>query len=322
MEASKQEAPRPRRKRFERCQEQGQRVQVTPRRLAILRYLAEQRVLTAKQLALLLPAPEKAIRGHTRALYDAGLLDVIAVSRLALTGSEAINDSSLLFGSAPNLYVLTRDGRNLLFEGGLISKEQRERQSPKYGPRNSFYLAHELAIRDVFVWLEQSRRIWESEPAQWHEAKEAYLTLPATQSTSACELHPDAWFQVGLGSLAPGRKLSAFVEVDRGTERGVTRWREKVLGYYGLFATPSLIPAVLGTTRTRVIVTVPDAVRRDSLAAQIGDITGESGIAQHFYLVVASDLSPSVWSAPLWQQPNQAALVPLLPPAITKGSLP
>jgi hypothetical protein len=121
---------------------------------------------------------------------------------------------------------------------------------------------------------------------------------------------PDAWFTLGITDAS---SLTAFVEVDRGTERGLTRWEEKVRSYHALFAKKDYIKTITGQSKARILVTVPDENRRDRLADQIHQLGGESGIQEYFWLIVASDLTPAALVEPLWRQVGKPNLVSLVP---------
>ena len=112
-----------------------------------------------------------------RALFDAGLVDVLAVSRAALAPPGTPNDASLLYGSAPNVYALTARGLEALHRAGLADVPDEGRKRPAYGPRNSLFLAHELAVRDVRVWLELAVRENGYELERWQDGEAAAIGL-------------------------------------------------------------------------------------------------------------------------------------------------
>jgi len=258
-----------------------------------------------------------------RVLFDAGLVDVLPVSRAALAGSrepDAPNDATLLYGSAPNVYAPTRAGLRLLYEAGRIGWETRDRPLPAYGPRNGLFLAHELIVRDVRVWLERGCRRAEAGAAVivWRDGTEAAIALGDT----AGRLCPDAW--VALRLDGQGAALLCLVEVDRGTERGTRRWDEKLAAYGALFdGDRAALRAATGYDKARVLVVTPGVVRRDALAAQIKERSRAvyerlPWLAGRFWLAEESVLRAEgavTLSAPLWRQPGGPALVPAVPPA-------
>lgn len=211
---------------------------------------------------------EKSARRHMRALFDAGLVDVLPVSRAALAPPGAPNDASLLYGSAPNVYALAPRGLEVLHRAGLTEQPNAARKKPTYGPKNSLFLAHELAVRDVRVWLELSARAGGHEVEQWRDGEEAAIDLGRAQAP--LWVRPDAWFVYRLGKTV----LVGLVEVDRGTERGGRRWGEKLSAYAALFGGDCLKGAT-GYVNAHVLVVCPDTRRRDQLSDFIaqGDIS-------------------------------------------------
>ena len=277
----------------------------------MLLFLAKMRFLSLPQIArLCCPAErqdlsEKSARRQMRALFDAGLVDVLPVSRAALASPETPNDASLLYGSAPNVYALAPAGFDALCQVGLWEKPQKGRAKPTYGPKNSLFLAHELAVRDVRVWLEEAARGEGCELEAWHDSEEAAIDLGRTQAPYW--VRPDSWFVLRL----PKAVLVSLVEVDRGTERGDKHWREKLAAYEALFASGRL-PGVTGYTNARVLVVCPDARRRDGLAALIAGLAAPS-LAGRFWLAECSVLEQADLSRPAWRQTGSSLLRPLVP---------
>lgn len=219
---------------------------LTPAKLRALCLLAECRLLSLPQIALLLEgselrpkaAREKSARRHLRELFDARLIAVLPVPRSALAGRDAPNDASLLFGSAPNVYAPTVAGVRLVSGAGLVSPEVARRYGvdskakknsvsvAPYGPKNSLFLAHELLVRDVRVWAERLVYAVKGSAAatveRWEDGEAATLPL-----LSGLDARPDALLVLRTGTGC----LAGLCEADRGTERGTTRWREKVERY-------------------------------------------------------------------------------------------
>ena len=286
-------------------------VSLTPARIEILRYLAELRFLSLPQIArLCYPSPrqdlsEKVARRHMRALFDGGLVDVLAVSRAALAPPGAPNDASLLYGSAPNVYAPTVRGLEALHRAGLADRPDAGRKKPAYGPRNSLFLAHELAVRDVRVWLELMVRENGYRLEQWQDGEGAAIGLDRKQAPFA--VRPDAWFVLRLERPV----LVGLVEVDRGTERGDRRWREKLEAYGALFAGGRL-PAVTGYVNARVLVIAPDARRRDHLQALVEE-HAPALLASRIWLGSHPELDDSSLLSPTWQRPHCQTLQSLVP---------
>lgn len=307
--AAGEEVTLSRRRRYARCPAEALYVSLTPVRLEILRFLVELRFLSLPQIArLCCPSPrqdlaEKSARRQMRLLFDAGLVDVLPVSRAALAPAGLPNDASLLYGSAPNVYAATQLGMETLSRAGLMDKPDTTRKKPTYGPKNSLFLAHELAVRDVRVWLETIARKEGYELERWQDGEAAAIDLDHKRPLFS--VRPDAWFVLRLQEVV----LVGLVEVDRGTERGDRRWQEKLTTYEALFENGDLA-AVTGYVNARVLVITPNAGRRDWIAGFIAD---QNGPATSKFWIAASDVMtvPSL-STECWRQPMNVFLEPLV----------
>ncbi len=243
-----------------------------------------------------------------RELFDAGMADVLPVSRLALAAPDAPNDATLLYGSAPNLYIPTPRGLDALYQAGLIGKDLAKRALPSYGPKNSLFLAHELAVRDVRVWLEQAAQAsgGQQRVLEWKDGADAAIELE--NEGFARWVKPDAWFAYSLRPEPQKLVLVGLVEVDRGTERGDRRWQEKMEAYTGLFSGGSLQSAT-GYVNARILVIAPDARQRDQLAAFIAESGG--AVSSRFWLAESAILETPDLTQALWRK-GVEGLLPLL----------
>ena len=306
-----------RRRRYARSLSLTVSVSLTPTRVEILRHLAELRFLSLPQIArLCCPSgrrdlSEKSARRQMRALFDGGLVDVLPISRAALAPPGAPNDASLLYGSAPNVYMPTARGLDFLHRAGLAGPSGASRKKPAYGPRNSLFLAHELAVRDVRVWLELAARSGGHEVERWHDGEEAVITLGRERGPSV--VRPDAWFVLRLGRAV----LVGLVEVDRGTERGDRRWREK-LGAYGTLFSSGHLNAVTGYVNARVLVLTPDARRRDRLCEMVGQAA--EPLASRFWFASTSALDQPDLGDGQWRRYGVADVQPLVAPEALHGT--
>jgi len=280
---------------------------MTPAKLRLLCGVASYRILSQPQAVRLQGASEKSVQRALRDLFDAGLVDIVAVPRAALAGPHDVNAAALAYGSAPNIYTPSRKGLKLLQEHGLIAGG---RPAPPYGPQNSLFLRHELAVRDVRLWLELAAR---TQPGQalraWHDGPEAALDLGRTGAPKT--LRPDAWFVYRVGRR-DGRDavLVGLVEVDRGTERGDRRWQEKLAGYEALFAGGRLQEAT-GYVNARVLVITPDQARRERLAALLHR-NAAPAIQARFWLAERAVLESLTLGQSCWQRPGSQMLRPLV----------
>lgn len=294
---------------------------LTPASLGLLETVASFRLVSLPQLVRLggvtpvsvspTRLSPKATQRAMRALFDAGLVDVIAAPRAALAEPGDANDSSLLFGSAPNVYSPTRAGIKLLDTHGLTDGLD---PPPGYGPKNALLLRHELGVRDVRVWLTLAARRSPGQAVKaWHDGPEAVIALGQAQAPKV--VRPDAWFVYRLGRQA-GREavLVGLLEFDRATERGERRWAEKVAAYRSLFSGPRLREAT-GYANGRVLVVCPTARRRERLAALIAELAGPA-LAGRFWLIERTRLEEPGFAPSAWQRPGSQVLQPLVPASL------
>jgi hypothetical protein len=290
---------------------------MTPMKLRLLRFVAECGLLSTPQVAALSGHTMKSAYKHLRDLQDHELVQVVAVPRAALSDWSENNDAALLYGSAPKVYQPTREGLHLLFEEGLIGKREAARPIPAYGPKNSLFLAHELEVRDVRVWLEMLRHAHPEHAGvlDWRDGTDAEIALgpaaPAGRPVAQRRARPDAWFVYGLRN---GGKLVGLVETDRGTERGAERWEQKVTAYADLYALGERIREVTGQQSARVLVMTPDAARREWLTAFLDERLAGAGVPpDRFWLAERAVLDDTDLSRAVWRVPGRDALMPLVP---------
>ena len=312
-----------RRRRYERVQG-GPAPALTAQKLALLRFVAELRLLSMPQLARLTGLSERSARRHLRELFDAGLVDRVPVPRAALAPAAEGNDARLLYGSAPTVYVSVKAGVALLVKAGYLPPDAQRLPLPEYGPRNSVFLAHELAVRDARVWLEcDAAKHAGRGVLRWSDGREATIPLP-----DAGVARPDAWFVYRLGRLPPVAEvpdrplvLVGLVETDRGTERGGARWGSKFEDYRRLLLDRAALAAATGYVNARVLVLTPDAQRRDALAGLLAERARETGAAAallgRFWLAERSILEGAELTEPAWRRPGSDGLWPL----VTAGTL-
>lgn len=300
MAASTDKSTTTRRRRYARIADRTP-VTLTPAKVALLRYLGVLGIASSHQLAALACPSAKSGRRHLRQLFDAGLVEVIGASRVMLASPELANDERLLYGSAPNLFTLTRAGQRALTEReiSLASKPT------AMGPKNSLFLGHHLAVNDVYIWLTLTARAhpghrlgtWDNSCRGLNEA-----------SSQVPQIYPDAWFTYHLGK----RTLVAFVEADRSTERGSRRLRQKLAGYQVLYRGDG-IRSLTGYQNARILFLVPSEARRVHLAGQIAKYA-PAALAEVCYLAEMSVLAAASLTTPAWQRPGHSELFPLVSP--------
>ena len=273
---------------------------LTPLKLAALEWVGELRVCTPVQIARVTRLTLKSAREHLRNLYDMGLVERIGIPRAALADPEQALDPALLYGRAPTIYTLTREGAKVLVQQGLAEPEH-VRDIPRYGPGNSFHLAHTLAIKDVAVWLEVVAKSYGHEGLEdWREGKAAVVG----------NAWPDALFLYRL----PAAVLVGLLEVDRGTERGDRWWKEKFARYAAIFRSDLILEAT-GQKTARVIVVAPSARRRDGISALLsGLLLGADVPPERFWIAERAVLAGTDLSAPVWRVAGFEGLHPLVKP--------
>ena len=288
--------PISRRKRFERSAPEHP---LTPVKLALLRHLAECSFLTVPQLADLAGSTPKALRGHMRHLFDMGLVERVGVPRVALEDSDVHSRHTLLFGSAPMIYHLSKAGARTLVAAGMADPEE-VKDLPAYGPHNSLFLAHATQVRDVRVWLEVVART--------HALAGIQSWMDGARTTIG-RVQPDAWFTFPL----KGATLMGLLEIDRGTERRPATWIEKFAQYREVLNTDMLYAAT-GHRTGRVLVIVPSVVRRETLAQLLADcLSGTEVTPERFMLAHRADLQQADLRSPIWHLPGVSERVPLVP---------
>jgi hypothetical protein len=272
---------------------------LTAHKVCLLRMIAECSVLTLPQLARFAGISEKSARDHARDLFDLGLVARTGVPRAALAATDAANASGLLYGSSPTIYSLSPAGAKLLTKAGLLDRDD-GRELPHYGPKNALFLAHELMVRDVRVWLEcLSRAHGHPGAALWRDGPQAAIG----------PTRPDALFVYRLSEAT----LVGLVEVDRATERAPARWEAKFRQYERLFASRA-IEELTGHERGRVIVTVPDARRRDTIAAILERMLMTSHAPpERFWITEHSTLERTDLREAVWRVAGREGLLPLVP---------
>jgi hypothetical protein len=282
-------------------------VALTPSKLDLLQAVAEFGIASLPQLAALAGASGQSARRHLRVLFDAGLVNVVPVARVALADVTRAGDASLLYGSAPNLYTLTRAGGKVLEE---LGRGEGAVVPPRYGPHNSLFLAHELAVRDVRVWLELSaRRRPDQRLERWVDGSRAVIDLKRSQPPR--QARPDAWFVYRIG----GNFLVGLLEVDRGTERGSRRWEEK-LATYAVLLRSERLRETTGYARARVLTLTPNERRRDHLAALVAK-HAPAGMADRFWFATREVLTAPGIHQVGWRPAGSSLLLPLLPAPAT-----
>lgn len=279
---------------------------LTPPKLRLLLYVAECSVLTPPQLTGMSGMTLKAVRNHLRDLYDLGMVERAGVPRAALTHQDTPNTPDLLWGRAPTIYTLSKEGTKALVQAGLVSKAD-VGEIPEYGPKNSLFLAHELQVRDVRVWLEQVRRAYGHPGVErWLDGARAVIELGREQYPR--QARPDAWFTYRF----PEATLMGMVEVDRGTERSPSRWHEKFAQYAPLLC-GDVVQALTGQKQGRVLVICPNEARRKAVADILEGLLPASQVPpDRFWLTTRAALEGTDLRQTTWRVAGRRELMPLV----------
>lgn len=260
---------------------------VTTRQRQALGLIADLQPLATSQVRRMLDLDPKAALRTLRALFDAGLVEKLAVPRAVMAETA---EAAACRGLYEDLYRLTREGARLL-----------GRPTPRLWSRGDWlFLPHEVLVRDVAGHFMAS--------ARHHGLAAPTLHVEETRLRSA---RPDAWLALPLGE----RTLFALVEADRGTERGERHWTEKARTYADLFASGEL-QALTGYARARVLVVAPDWRRCEVLS----DLLERQAPADHwlYWLTPRATLDQDDLSAGRWL--NAGSSKPLISPEILSNS--
>lgn len=269
----------------------------TGKQLRLLVWVAELGMLTVKQGALLTGSTDRAVQPHMRNLFDLGFIEPIFVNRTTFTDADTPMTPDLLFGRAPTVFKVSPEGVKFLTQSGQMEKDDIVLVSG-YGPKKEYYLAHEVEIRDVRVWLEQVKRA--------HNHKGVTSFLVDRKAHIGC-VEPDAIFYYATHDV-----IEVFLlEVDRGTEKSPKRWNKKVEEYAQLFNSGALEEA--GIINYRVIVTTPNVKRREKLWTVITThLPYALTKPDMFWITEKSTLESVDVFQPVWRVGMRAELMPLL----------
>lgn len=288
-----------RRRRFERGEPEHPMGPLDTR--AVLE-VAKMGMATVPQVAGLLGWTERAASNHLRNAYDHGYLERYGVTRPQIA---AAGGSELLFGSAPIVYALAREGLRAVTQAQLLAAAE-VADVPQVSTK-SLFVAHELMVRDVRVWLARVQRAYPAHRGlrEWVHGPRGAIDLGRSEYPRQCR--PDARLTYGLHE----KTLAAFVEADRGTETSPARWEEKVAQYVPVLST-GLVAQVTGQELARVLVFCLDAARREWIAATLSRSLPRE-LRDRFWLCEASAMGTTDLAAPAWRVPGVPNLMPLVP---------
>jgi len=277
---------------------------LAPSDLRLALVIAHLGATTIPQLSAMTMLHPKAVQRTARRLFDAGIVDVLAVPRAALAPPGG-NDPSLAYGSAPNVLSATKAGLHMLTGEGLLDEPL---PIPEFGTTSSLALRHRLMIGDCRVWMTRSVRRHGAYIQAWKEGKAAEVVLSTNPTRT---LRPDA---VAALRLAQDKVLVCLVEADRGTERGLTRWLEKLAAYGEAFDRGHIAEAT-GYRNARITVFTQTPIRRDRLCGVVAE-HAPKGIKDRIWIVDLPSLSGCDFAAAAWIRPPSPSPLPLLPDSV------
>ena len=206
---------------------------LTKRHVQMLAALAQQRALTRDHLTALLFGSRRRCQAALAHLKQLGLI------------RHVIYLPQPLAGSGPRAYILTAVGARVVAQVTGINRKVLSLRAARTG-RSFLHINHTLAINDFYVQLltatgaASGQLIWLSQD----EALTAYTR------NGKPTLTPDGQAEVRLGE----RRIRAYVEIDRGTERRL--WLEAKFDRYLRHQAGRV-----GADQLHILFIVPDAAR-------------------------------------------------------------
>lgn len=192
-------------------------------------------------------------------------------------------------GARKALYALSPAGAQLV---GVPCRGPRRKQGETLVA--DFFVMHQLRINELYVIAKYADiSVPGATFAYWlafHEPLEAGVGLI-----------PDGYFEVA----APGRTLSAFLEVDLGHE-GRSVWRAKVAAYLRYAVSGHFTPR-FGRAQFRVLVVMDSARRMASLRAATAAITPKV-----FWFTTFENIHRDGFWSSIWQRPKEDRPLPLI----------
>jgi hypothetical protein len=231
------------RKKAVRAEGETGPVLLTDRRRDALRWVAECGMLTVDQLCRLGPYTPKAAYAYVEKLRDAGWIASSKVPVYFLRRDLGEDAPGLTYANTGLVLTPTTKGLLVLEREGILSFRP---SVPGFRPHNPSGIAHEVAVREFRVLLEEKRRdLPGCEVRDWRSGRDA----------KAGKANPDASFVLA----SPAREQRFYLEVDRGTE-WADKWEKKAGDYR------AVLDAEPGAA---VLVTVPDGRRAEWVAQTV-----------------------------------------------------
>lgn len=227
--------------------------ELAARQITVLPHLARVRLLTGAHIDRLLANPETTTpttardRRRTMArLHDLGLVTIL---ERRIGGVRA--------GSAGHIYTLTPTGHRVL---AALSGQPCPPHVKKPATPGTLFLAHTLAISDIYVALHEAARYhtvhvstFTTEPTCWQPTGGGNYLKPDAYCVLATTTHQDCW----------------WLEIDQATEP-LPRIRAKCRAYLDFLTHGGLGP---DTVPPRVLYTTPDTRRAHAIEETIRTVS-------------------------------------------------
>lgn len=258
----------------------------------IVRMIYEYRLLSQNQLERLLGRSQSTVQRLLRRLYDHRYLE-----RVFLPISE--------FGSSPALYILDRQGVDLLRRmgvddfTGLPTKQL-----------SAMYLQHTLAMNEFRIAVSQACYANQWDMMTWlteNELKADYDRVRIPGRKNLISLIPDGFFSIHVPDKGT---TNFFLELDRGTMT-LKRFREKIEAYIAYYKSGAY------TKRYEAqgfrVLTVVDGIGTGRVENLVRDVAQIPGVGRRFWFTHLESVNPqSVLTHPVWYVAGQEDLQSLI----------
>ena len=246
----------------------------------IVQLVYDYRLLSQRQLERLLRRSKPTVQRLLRRLYDHRYVERVFLPLAT-------------FGSSPALYVLDKQGIDLLRRMGVedFTGVPDKTVSP-------MYIEHTLAINEFRIAVAQACEAHGWQLTRWlteNELKADYDRVRIRARKTRTALIPDSFFTL----VVPEKGTTHFfLELDRGSEE-LKRFRDKVEAYVAYYKS-GMYAQRYGAQGFRVL-TVVDGVGEGRLKNLVDDTARVAGIGRRFWFAHLADAtSGTVLTEPIW----------------------
>lgn len=246
----------------------------------IVRLVYDYRLLSQRQLERLLRLSKPTVQRLLRRLYDHRYVERVFLPLAT-------------FGSSPALYILDRQGFDLLRRMGI--EDFTGIPSKTISP---MYIEHTLAINEFRIAVVQACEAQGWQIARWlteNELKADYDRVRIRARKASTSLIPDSFFTL----VVPEKGTTHFfLELDRGSME-LKRFREKVEAYVAYYKSGRYAERY-GAQGFRVL-TVVDGVGEGRLRNLVEDTAKVPGIGRRFWFSHLADVTEqTTLIQPIW----------------------